>query len=49
MLNPRETFHVGLVGLTIAASGDWIQGTAVMRRAIELNPHHAGWFHSVFV
>ena len=30
-LNPRETFHVALMGLLIATAGDWTKGTSVMR------------------
>lgn len=28
----------------MAYSGDWARGCALVRRARELNPHHAGWF-----
>ena len=33
-LNPRETFHVALMGLLIATAGDWARGTSVMRETI---------------
>ncbi len=48
-LNPRDTNNVGLMGLLIAYSGDWTKGCSIVRKLIQLNPHHAGWLHFVFV
>ena len=47
-LNPRDTSNVGLMGFFIAFSGDWMAGCSVVRKVIQLNPHHAGWLHYVF-
>ena len=32
------------VGQTLAYSGEWDRGCALIARAIELNPHHPGWY-----
>ena len=48
-LNPRDTSNVGLIGLMIAYDGDWPAGRSVVERVMQLNPHHAGWLHFVFV
>ena len=32
------------VGQTLAYSGDWERGCALIVRAIDLNPHHPGWY-----
>ena len=44
-LNPRNTSTVALMGVLISYSGEWDRGTDIMRRSMELNPHHAGWYH----
>jgi serine/threonine-protein kinase len=41
------------MGTLIAYSGDWERGCALAERAMELNPHHPGWyrfssFHSAY-
>ena len=48
-LNLRDTSNVGLIGLMIAYGGDWRTGRSVVERVMQLNPHHAGWLHFVFV
>ena len=47
-LNPRDTSNVGLMGCLIAYAGDWTTGCSVVRKIMQLNPHHAGWLHFVF-
>jgi len=44
-LNPRNTSTVALMGVLISYSGEWDRGVGIMRRSMELNPHHAGWYH----
>ena len=39
-LNPRHTSNVGLVGALVAMRGDWPAGLSMVRRAMQLNPHH---------
>ena len=31
----------------IAFTGDWERGCSLIRRAMELNPHHPGWYRLV--
>ena len=38
-----------MIGLMIAYGGDWPTGRSVVERVMQLNPHHAGWLHFVFV
>ena len=49
MLNTREALNVAMMGMLMACAGDWATGTSVVRKAMALNPHHAGWMHFVFV
>jgi TolB-like protein/tetratricopeptide (TPR) repeat protein len=44
-LNPLNTDALGILGLQIVHSGEFERGTAIVRRAMELNPNHAGWMH----
>ena len=48
-LNPRDTSNVGMIGSLIAYAGDWPRGCAVVRKVMQINPHHAGWLNFVFV
>ena len=43
-LNPMDACTAVYVGQTVAYSGDWDRGCALIARAIELNPHHPGWY-----
>jgi serine/threonine protein kinase len=44
-LNPFNTDAVGILGLQIVHTGEFERGAAIVRRAMELNPNHAGWMH----
>ena len=44
-LNPLNTDAIGILGLQIVHTGQFERGTAIVRRAMELNPNHAGWMH----
>jgi serine/threonine-protein kinase len=47
-LNPLST-SAPFVGMLLAFAGDWDRGMAIIRRAMDLNRQHAGWYHfSVF-
>ena len=48
-LNPRDTLTIGMIGVMIAESGDWEAGLAILRKMMQLNPHHAGWLHFPFM
>jgi TolB-like protein/class 3 adenylate cyclase len=45
VLNPLNSDALGILGLQIVHSGEFERGTAIVRRAMELNPNHAGWMH----
>jgi TolB-like protein/predicted ATPase len=44
-LNPRDSNSIGILGLLIVLSGEFEHGADIARRAMELNPNHAGWYH----
>src|SRR6267142_3382876 len=44
-LNPLNTDAIGILGLQIVHTGQFERGTAIVRRAMELNVNHAGWMH----
>jgi serine/threonine protein kinase len=44
-LNPLDGSNEAI--FLIAFSGDWERGCKLIRRSMELNPHHPGWFRSV--
>jgi TolB-like protein/Tfp pilus assembly protein PilF len=44
-LNPLNTDAIGILGLQIVHTGSFERGTAIVRRAMELNANHAGWMH----
>jgi TolB-like protein len=44
-LNPRNTTTMAGMAVFYALSGDAERGTALARRAMDLNPHHPGWYH----
>ena len=44
-LNPLNTDALGILGLEIVHTGEFERGTAIVRRAMTLNPNHAGWMH----
>jgi tetratricopeptide (TPR) repeat protein len=43
-LNPMDACTAVYVGQTLAYSGEWERGCSLIARAIELNPHHPGWY-----
>ena len=43
-LNPMDGFTTVFMGSLIAYAGDWESGCALVERALELNPHHPGWY-----
>jgi TolB-like protein/Flp pilus assembly protein TadD len=49
-LNPMDGCTTAFMGILMAYAGDWDHGCALAERAMELNPHHPGWyrFSSVF-
>jgi eukaryotic-like serine/threonine-protein kinase len=43
-LNPLDAGTVAYMGILIAYTGDWERGCALAERAMQLNPHHPGWY-----
>ncbi len=43
-LNPMDGCSIAHMGALIAYTGDWDKGCALVEGALELNPHHPGWF-----
>ncbi len=44
-LNPMDASTTAFLGILIAYAGDWEFGLELTNRAIELNPHHPGWYY----
>jgi len=44
ILNPLEGYTLAYLGMLMAYSGDWERGCALAERAMQLNPHHPGWY-----
>jgi TolB-like protein len=44
-LNPLNTSLLAYMGTFLACAGDWERGIPVVRRCMELNPQHPGWFY----
>ncbi len=44
-LNPRCSYTLAYLGRLHCYSGDWERGLRLERKAMELSPHHPGWFH----
>jgi TolB-like protein len=46
-LNRMDSSTAAILGNMIAYAGDWEYGLDILERAMQLNPHHAGWYHYV--
>jgi TolB-like protein len=46
-LNPLSTSAVAFVGMLLGFVGEWERSLQIVRHAMTLNPHHAGWYHVV--
>jgi len=44
-LNPRNTDSMAMIGILTSYSGEWDRGVKLSTRAMQLNPHHAGWYY----
>jgi TolB-like protein/predicted ATPase/Tfp pilus assembly protein PilF len=44
-LNPMDASTSAFLGILMAYAGDWEEGPRVVERAMQLNPHHPGWYH----
>ncbi len=45
-LNPLDGATTAFMGLLMAYAGDWEHGCSLAERAMQLNPHHPGWYWS---
>jgi tetratricopeptide (TPR) repeat protein len=43
-LNPMDSGTTAYMGSLMSYAGDWKRGSALVRRAMELNPKHPGWY-----
>jgi len=43
-LNSRCSYTMAHLGLLFCFSGDWERGLRLTKRAINLCPHHPGWY-----
>ena len=43
-LNPMDGCNVALLGAYIAYAGEWERGCGLVEQAVNLNPHHPGWY-----
>ena len=43
-LNPMDGAIAGYMGMLIAFSGEWGRGCELTERAMQMNPHHPGWY-----
>jgi tetratricopeptide (TPR) repeat protein len=44
-LNPRDTDTLAMMGLMLVHIAEFERGANIVRRAMDLNPNHAGWYH----
>ena len=44
-LNRMDASTAAILGMMLAYAGDWEYGLGVVKRAMQLNPHHPGWYH----
>ncbi|MFZ0287962.1 MAG: protein kinase [Candidatus Sulfotelmatobacter sp.] len=43
-LNRMDGSNLAMMGILMAYSGDWEHGCALVESALQLNPHHPGWY-----
>lgn len=43
-LNPMDACTLAFMGILIGYAGDWERGCALAERAMQINPHHPGWY-----
>jgi hypothetical protein len=43
-LNPLDGCNVASLGGTTAYAGNWEYGYGLVERALQINPHHPGWY-----
>ena len=48
-LNSRDTDTLAVMGMMLAFVGEFERGANLARRAMDLNPHHPGWYHVALI
>src|ERR1051326_1485751 len=48
-LNPRDTDTLAMMGLMLVHIAEFERGANIVRRAMDLNPNHAGWYHFAII
>jgi TolB-like protein/pimeloyl-ACP methyl ester carboxylesterase/Tfp pilus assembly protein PilF len=48
-LNSRDTDTLAMMGLMLVHIAEFERGANIVRRAMDLNPNHAGWFHFALI
>jgi TolB-like protein/Tfp pilus assembly protein PilF/predicted Ser/Thr protein kinase len=48
-LNPRNSDTLAEMGLVLVHLREFERGANIVRRAMDLNPHHAGWYHFALI
>ena len=43
-LNPMDGCTIAFMGILMGYTGDWDHGCELAERAMQLNPHHPGWY-----
>ncbi|RME97060.1 MAG: hypothetical protein D6768_20580, partial [Chloroflexi bacterium] len=46
-LNPNNAMVLAFAGLHLGTAGEWDEGRELMKKAMILNPHYPGWYHSL--
>jgi len=49
VLNSRDTDTLAMMGLMLVHIGEFERGANIVRRAMDLNPNHAGWYHFAII
>ena len=48
-LNSRDTDTLAMMGLMLVHIAEFERGANIVRRAMDLNPNHAGWYHFAII
>jgi hypothetical protein len=42
-----DTETMAFMGILMSYAGDWERGCALTEKAMQLNPHHPGWYRFI--
>ncbi len=43
-INPLDAYSMAMLGILYAYAGEWERGIELTNKAMQLNPHHPGWY-----